>query len=74
MASYIAIAICRYNYVDLELEDQIFGEINYPPLHSVLKGDIIFHRGPNISEIFALAWGSKYFINIFGPRKVNYIV
>ena len=54
MASYIAIAICRYNYVDLELEDQIFGEINYPPLHSVLKGDIIFHRGPNISESFAL--------------------
>ena len=34
----------------------ITGEINYPPLHSVLnansKGDKIFQRGPNISENF----------------------
>ena len=70
MASYIAIAICRYNYVDLELEDQIFGEINYPPLHSVLKGDIIFHRGPNISEIFALGVQIFYQYNYLDQGKL----
>ena len=40
---YIPIAICRYIYVDLdlELEDQIAisGEINNPPLHSVLNAN-----------------------------------
>ena len=60
----------------------ITGEINYPPLHSVLnansKGDKIFQRAPNISEIFVpgdpkisiklkyTIRGSKYF-EIFGP-------
>ena len=36
----------------------ISGEINYPPLQTVLDakswGDKIFQRGPNISEIFVL--------------------
>ena len=40
--SVLAIAICSYNYVNLELEDQIriSGEINYPPLHSVFIDSI----------------------------------
>ena len=57
--SYMAIAIAICSYIHLELEDQILytGEINYPPLHSVLlnansKGHKIFQRGPNISENF----------------------
>ena len=52
--SYMAIAICRLVYVFRVGGSNITGEINYPPLHSVLnansKGDKIFQRGPNISE------------------------
>ena len=58
LASYIAInLVVSYNYVDVELEDQIF-QVKYivPTLHSVLneksREDKIFQRGPNISEIF----------------------
>ena len=55
LASYIAIIlVVSYNYVDVEMEDQIF-QVKYivPPLHSVLnensREDKIFQRGPNIS-------------------------
>ena len=56
LAIAIAIATCSYDYVDLELEDQIFRVKQITPLYTVLnansRGDKIFQRGPNISEIF----------------------
>ena len=56
LASYMAIAICRYSYVFRVGGSNITGEINYPPLHCVLnansQGDKIFQKGPNISENF----------------------
>ena len=64
----IAIAICRLVYVFRVGGSNITGEINYPPLHSVLntnsKGDKIFQRGPNISENLFRGPGSKNFSKI----------
>ena len=51
----IAIAICRYTYIFRVGGSNITGEINYPPLHSVLnvnsKGDKYFKGAQRYQKI-----------------------